>query len=854
MYILVFFAGLAAKVQCAGGYSSLSPPRGSPSLMRPLQTGGLHSSSVAQTSISSPMLLEPVEAAAKGEDPTVSQLKQAESAGSLSLELVERTIFKVARNGSNNNWCLIMEIYGRFAKGALSSVLDHNVKSSFYEKLLTIMMKCNGQVHLFLLLSDALGQGIVPTDSTLTYLLLALSEKGEISIMTAIIDQVSRFEGAVVSNKAFMALLNACERTGSYDTMLELYYSKMEPTMIDFVAVGILLKACNKLRRPEAAVDIFEGLLDAYSADGRFFEEIPSSVIERVMAILVKDGAGELAVRVLLQLEMWQEGAANIDDTGDDDDKEDYDLSEKDLINIVSKLITSYESRENHAGAEVSEKASAHDTFLHVSYEDLDVIERGTIQLLGTDAENLSSDHEEPEKDNPDMEAEFEATLRMLIEMNRAPLASHRVYAGAVSALSKSGRAVECKALLDSYIARGGEPTEEMYTSTIYAHRYSRNMTAAEEILQALKQSSGIDVTIASFNAFLLAHAASGTLPNHRKRVLTEIREMGLHLTRESYTALIMGAGSSERSALWREMVHEKGITPTIASVKEVLKMSSGDMALEILQYLWTLPSPPKVIKASKKDYSSRLRQGRRNGPRGAVWNTPTSTRGADRHQKSAPPKWQTIKQQQQQRTEEDGYQRSLVRPRWEVQKLQPSVEIVNLALSSLAAENRTEDVLLLINRMREKEIEPTLKSYRLALVAFSHDSADWRSAIQLLIQMQTKGMVAGLSKALMVAVSCCRQGQRYDLIKKLTAQACLSDRFYVSPAMVEHIVLAGFHLDDSSWLTSTLARRRPLKEGEEEPVLCLNSLVGGREERCEALESFIVGVGAGIKYKCSSK
>ena len=132
-----------------------------------------------------------------GKDSIMDHLQQAERQGNLTLNLVLRSILKVASLEDGNKWCLMMEIYGRFAKGALSLVDNHSVKSMFYEKLLTSMMKSGGQVHLFLLISDALGHGIIPTESTLTYLLLELSAKGEISIMIAIIDQVSRFEGIV---------------------------------------------------------------------------------------------------------------------------------------------------------------------------------------------------------------------------------------------------------------------------------------------------------------------------------------------------------------------------------------------------------------------------------------------------------------------------------------------------------------------------------------------------------------------------------------------------------------------------------------------------------------------------------
>lgn len=772
----------------------------------------------------------------KSPEAIVSTLKEAEAAGTLSLGIVESAIFAANDRG---DWALVMEIYGAYAKQHLYSA-ERCEKSGFFEKLLTIMMKCGGQVHITLLVNDAYSAGCAPKDSTLTFILEELSKKGELSIMTAILDQVSRFKGAVVSNRAYMALLNACDRAKAYDAMLDLYYSKMDCSMLDFVAVGVLLKACDRLRRSDAAVEVLEALLDTYAADERHFGAMPESIAERVTAILVRDGAGELAVRMLLQLELWQRGGDDGD--GGDDEAVAQDggdgMNEEDLIGIVGKLISTYEA--SHDLGRDSEARGDRGTYLNIAYEDLDPVEKGTIQLLGTD--NAMEEEREPSQEVDEearreraQEAEFKAAFGLVLELNAAPVCSQRIYAGVIAALSKAGRAEECRRLLESYVSRGGQPSEEMFTSSIYAHRYSQNVAAAGEILASLKEARSTDVTIASYNAFLLVLSVSGELAGRQEGLLREIDEAGLHLNRESYTALIMGASPSQRSALWREMVVGKAIVPTIASVKEVLKHADGDLSLEILAYLWALPSPEKTVapKASSKDVRSRRRA--RGGPPvrvGARVKAPSKPKG--------PLRWEAAKQAQAHAQAQTGEQRQLVRPRYEIQKLQPSVEICNLALASLAAEHRSEDCLALLNRMRGKEIEPSPRSYRTAVASFSEQSSDWTSAIQLLIQVQSRALLGGcLAPALRAAVRSCRNGGRWDLIKKLLAQASLAERFQLAPSMVEDAVLAAFHEgEDEAWLRSTLKRRRTANEGEEEPVLCPESLVG--QGQSEGLRGFL--------------
>ena len=104
-----------------------------------------------------------------------------------------------------------------------------------------------------------------------------------------------------------------------------------------------------------------------------------------------------------------------------------------------------------------------------------------------------------------------------LLDMVHPPACSPRVYCGVVSALGRCGRAQDCREVLQSYKARGGEPLEDMYTSVITAFRYSRNVAAARQMLEELKSDSRVRTSIASYNAYLLVNAVAGILPGETK-------------------------------------------------------------------------------------------------------------------------------------------------------------------------------------------------------------------------------------------------------------------------------------------------------------------------------------------------
>ena len=65
-------------------------------------------------------------------------------------------------------------------------------------------------------------------------------------------------------------------------------------------------------------------------------------------------------------------------------------------------------------------------------------------------------------------------------------------------------------------------------------------------------------------------------------------------------------------------------------------------------------------------------------------------------------------------------------------------------------------------------------------------------------------------------------------MTRKLLVQASLADRFQLAPAMVEDVVLTAFHTGgDVAWLQGLMRRRRAVHQGEEQPALHPEIMVG---------------------------
>ena len=763
---------------------------------------------------------------AKTPESVLSGLRHQIENGKGSLKSVNEALWQANKWG---NWRLAKDVYA-MAKLTAKEGTIRPLSPGVYSRALLTLVKCGGSgVDALQLVCESLEHGHILSDAVYTGVLLELGKRGEIPAMLAILDQLSRYDGVSVSNSGMMALLVACDCSKQYDRMLELYYSRMKPRMLDWVAVGLLLKACAHVRRADAAVEIIEAVFDAYVLDDEFLTSMPESIAERAIAILVTQGEGEMAVRLALQMELMRaepdvvEGEEEVEQQ----QRQFGSLTDSEYLSIIQRLLDA--SKSNESGPEGAEQDG-----LVVSLESLDVVERATLHLLEgeMDAEDHvermymeSGDVEEKEEeeggmgdvqDAPRPPYESITVIDALLDMTHPPACSPRVYCGVVSALARCGRAHDCRQVLQSYKARGGKPLEEMYTSTLAAFRYSRDVASAREVFEELKGDSRVRATIASYNALLLVHAVSGLLPGEKQgQLLAEIEQAGLALTRESYTALIMGQASSEaRMALWEEMIGTN-ITPTIASVQEVLKVADGDMALRVLDYLWRLPPvvrPVATREEARRDWSQH------------------------RERKSAGPiQWKQAKAR-------GGFH---IRPRHRIEDLAPTVNTVRFAIQALAAEGRSQEIMEVIARMRESGVEPNFKCYMAALAAFDANSDDWQSAVKLLIQMQGKGMRSGLTRALKEAIRTCFNGQRYDLIKKLVDSARINPRFLSNtPLEVQEVALvAAFKMHDEDWA----ARLASASTGEQDIVEVRRERLQAVREEKEEFKAFAKRAGFAV-------
>ena len=141
--------------------------------------------------------------------------------------------------------------------------------------LSTLVSSGGGGADALQLVYEALENGHILSDTVISSVVIQLSKRGELPSILAILDQLSRYEGISVSNVAMMALLVSCDRSKQYDKMLEMYYTRMQPSMLDWAAVGLLLKACKHQRRADTALEILEAVFDAYVLDNEFLSAVP---------------------------------------------------------------------------------------------------------------------------------------------------------------------------------------------------------------------------------------------------------------------------------------------------------------------------------------------------------------------------------------------------------------------------------------------------------------------------------------------------------------------------------------------------------------------------------------------------
>ena len=213
---------------------------------------------------------------------------------------------------------------------------------------------------------------------------------------------------------------------------------------------------------------------------------------------------------------------------------------------------------------------------------------------------------------------DFKENFQALLAMTSNPSQFTGLYAALISLLAANRYAEETPQLLQSFTERQGIPTTDMYTSAIYAQKFSGNYRVAEELLETLRLTSiaaprkkitaiagrSKDVnsvrsplnparmTIAPCNALLAVYSASKAPSERRKRLLTDIANLNLEWDRYTYTAIFLGLQNKTKVIhLWHQLSSENRVDPSYVSVIKVLNacLFSGDgiCAMDVLTYLW---------------------------------------------------------------------------------------------------------------------------------------------------------------------------------------------------------------------------------------------------------------------------
>jgi pentatricopeptide repeat protein len=170
---------------------------------------------------------------------------------------------------------------------------------------------------------------------------------------------------------------------------------------------------------------------------------------------------------------------------------------------------------------------------------------------------------------------------------------------------------------------------------------------------------------------------------------MTEMEQAGLKWDSFTYTAIIMASSTSRDDVIstWSEMI-KSGIVPTAAAASEMFKAcmasKNGTVALEVLNWLWNNTSP--IVDE------------------GYAW---TGTNIDVRRKEDS---------------------------------LVPDLYMCSKVLAALSQEGKTAESLILLDKMREKDIKPSTYCYMIVLNALEK-SSDWKKAVNLILQMQLRGM-----------------------------------------------------------------------------------------------------------------
>eukprot|EP01042_Synura_sphagnicola_P007463 gene7463-9557_t len=120
------------------------------------------------------------------------------------------------------------------------------------------LAQCGAEALCYELCTEMLEAHARPTPLTVDGILLALSRNvGSYSAMVKFIDLFQRY-AIPVTSVVLNSLLNACDKTRDYSTVLSLYQQRKgeRSLTLDYIAVSVLIKACDRLHRPDVALEV----------------------------------------------------------------------------------------------------------------------------------------------------------------------------------------------------------------------------------------------------------------------------------------------------------------------------------------------------------------------------------------------------------------------------------------------------------------------------------------------------------------------------------------------------------------------------------------------------------------------
>jgi pentatricopeptide repeat protein len=159
------------------------------------------------------------------------------------------------------------------------------------------------------------------------------------------------------------------------------------------------------------------------------------------------------------------------------------------------------------------------------------------------------------------------------------------LYAAVVSCLAARRHARASYEMLESYIARGGLETPDMYVSVVSAFKFSRDTEGAEAVFDRLRlrvsnpflhQSRPLTITIAHYNALLSVYSAAEQLSEHEARIISEVAGLGLAWDTHTYTSLIIGSPPTRVLQLAEDLMLA-GVSPTHAALRCAFKAAISE-------------------------------------------------------------------------------------------------------------------------------------------------------------------------------------------------------------------------------------------------------------------------------------